>query len=162
MLSEQELIEIEEELKNLPTRRSGSIDALKIVQKHQGHVSDEALADLAQVLGSTKAELDTVATFYNLIYRQPVGKHVIHVCDSISCFVCGGADMAGYLKKKLGIEFGQTTSDGLYTLLPIVCLGHCEQAPAMMMDWEIFGNLTPEKIDEVLGGLKNESSKEPT
>ena len=72
------------------------------------------------------------------------------VCDSISCWVMGEEKLMDYLRKKLGIEPGQTTPDGLFTLLPTVCLGHCEQAPVMILDGEIIGNLTPEKIDRVL------------
>ncbi|MHB9037174.1 MAG: NADH-quinone oxidoreductase subunit NuoE [Armatimonadota bacterium] len=149
-LSGQELHEIEDELKNLPTRRSGCIDALRIVQKHRGWVSDEAINDLADVLGMSRAEIDSVATFYNLIFRQPVGKHVIMVCDSVSCWVMGEERLIDHLQRKLGIKPGETTPDGLFTLLPTVCLGHCEQAPVMMLDGEIVGNLTEEKIDEIL------------
>lgn len=150
MLSEQELREIEEELEKLPNRKSGSVDALKVVQKHRGYVSDESLEELSVVLEMTPAELETVATFYNLIFRKPVGKHVIFACDSISCFITGGEGIMQLLIEKLGIQPGQTTDDGMFTLLPTVCLGHCEQAPVMMLDWEIYGNLTPEKINEIL------------
>ena len=90
MLSEQELREIDEDLEHTPTREAGSIDALKIVQRHRGYVSDEAIEELAEHLRLSTAELDGVATFYNLIFRKPVGKHVILVCDSISCFLTGG------------------------------------------------------------------------
>lgn len=150
MLSEQEIQEIEHELKKLPTRESGCIDALKIVQKHRGWVSDEALEDLSPLLGMSAADLDGVATFYNLIYREPVGKHVILVCDSVSCWLTGEERVMDYLQRKLGIQPGETTPDGMFTLLPIVCLGHCEQAPVMMLDGEIIGNLTDEKIDQAL------------
>ena len=150
MLSEQERREIEEDLEHTPTREAGSIDALKVVQRHRGYVSDEAIEDIAQELGMSPAELDSVATFYNLIFRKPVGKHVILACDSISCFLTGGEGVMAYLMSKLGIEPGQTTDDGQFTLLPTVCLGHCEQAPVVMLDWEIVGNLTEEKIDQTL------------
>jgi len=160
MLSEEERLEIERELENLPTRRAGSIDALKIVQKHRRYVSDEALKDLAPILGMTPAELDSVATFYNLIFRKPVGRHVIMVCDSISCFLTGQERVMDYLKQKLGIEPGQTTADGLFTLLPTVCLGHCEQAPVMMLDGEIVGNLTEERIDRALAKAREKTEGE--
>ncbi len=150
MLTEQERREIQEELKNVPTKQAVCIDALKIVQKHRGYVSDEALEDLSVELGLTTVELDNVATFYNLIFRKPVGKHVIMVCDSISCFIVAGETVMNYIVAKLNIQPGQTTSDGMFTLLPTVCLGHCEQSPVMMLDWEIIGNLTPEKIDMIL------------
>ena len=150
MLNELEIKEIEHELKNLPTRQSGCIDALKIIQKHRGWVSDEALDDLATLLGMSAADLDGVATFYNLIFRSPVGKHVIFVCDSVSCWLTGEERVLDYLQRKLGIQLGQTTADGMFTLLPTVCLGHCEVAPVMMLDGEIIGNLTDDKIDQAL------------
>jgi len=150
MLTNTELNEINEELSHLPTRQSGCIDALKIVQKHRGWISDETLDDISTALDMSRAELDRVATFYNLIFRQPVGKHVIMVCDSVSCYVMGEENIMAYLQRKLGINPGQTTVDGIFTLLPTVCLGHCEQAPVMMFDGEVIGNLTEEKIDQIL------------
>jgi NADH-quinone oxidoreductase subunit E len=95
-----------------------------------------------------------VATFYNLIFRKPVGKHVIMVCDSVSCWIMGEERLIDHLQRKLGIKPGETTPDGMFTLLPTVCLGHCDQAPVMMLDGEIIANLTEEKIDEVLGNRK--------
>ena len=160
MLSDIEQQEIQAELEHAPTKQAVCIDALKIVQQHRGWVSDEALADLAPALDMTTAELDSVATFYNLIFRRPVGKHVILVCDSISCFLTGGETVMGYLVEKLGIEPGQTTGDALFTLLPTVCLGHCEQGPVMMLDWEIVGNLNEEKIDRALDDARTRSAKD--
>ena len=150
MLTDHERTEIEEMLTDLPTTQSGSIDALKIVQKHRGWVSDEALDDLSRVLGLSTAELDSIATFYNLIFRKPVGRHVIMVCDSVSCWIMGEERVMDHLQRKLGIRPGETTEDGVFTLLPTVCLGHCEQAPAMMFDGEIIGDLSEEKIDRIL------------
>lgn len=150
MLSEQEKIEIDEIAGHLFNRRAGSIEALKVVQKHRRWVSDDALRDLAQHLEMTPAELDSVATFYNLIFRKPVGEHVILVCDSISCRLTGEGRVMDYLRRKLNIEPGQTTDDGKFTLLPTSCLGHCEQGPAMMLDDQVLGDLTEEKIDKAL------------
>ena len=150
MLTDHERTEIEEALSHAPTRQSASIDALKTIQRHRGWVSDEALNDLSPVLGLDVADLDSVATFYNLIFRKPVGRHVILVCDSISCWIMGEERLMDHLQRKLGVQPGETTEDGAFTLLPTVCLGHCEQAPAMMLDGEIIGNLTEDKIDQIL------------
>jgi NADH-quinone oxidoreductase subunit E len=95
-------------------------------------------------------ELDSVATFYNLIYRKPVGRHVILVCDSVSCWIMGYDPIREHLSSRLGIGLGETTQDGRFTLLPIVCLGTCDHAPAMMVDDELYGDLDPAKIDEIL------------
>lgn len=150
MLSDEERREIEEEFPRYPTRQAVSIDAMKIVQKHRGWVSDEALRDIAELLGMPAAELDSVATFYNLIFRRPVGKHVIFLCDSVSCWIMGYERQRRHIAEKLGIGFGETTSDGRFTLLPIVCLGACDHAPAMMIDGDYHLDLDPQKIDTIL------------
>jgi len=91
-----------------------------------------------------------VATFYNLIFRQPVGRHVIMICDSISCYLTGYEQILAYLKKTLGVEFGQTTLDNRFTLLPICCLGNCDNGPAMRINSDYHGRLTPERVDAIL------------
>ena len=95
-------------------------------------------------------DLDSVATFYNLIFRRPVGRHVIMICDSVSCWIMGYDRMREYVGKRLGISLGETTKDNRFTLLPIVCLGCCDHAPAMMVDDTLHSDLNPEKIDRVL------------
>ncbi|NLN74690.1 MAG: NADH-quinone oxidoreductase subunit NuoE [Armatimonadetes bacterium] len=150
MLTVEECAEIKEELIHSPTPRAACVDALKVVQRHRGWIDDEALGDVAELLGMSSAELDGVATFYNLIFRQPVGEHVILVCDSISCWLVGSESVLSALERRLGIKAGETTADGKFTLLLTVCLGHCDIAPVMMLDGEIIGNLTQEKIDDAL------------
>ena len=98
--------------------------------------------------------LDAKATFYNLIFRRRVGSHVILICDSISCWVTGYDNIRQTISSKLGITLGQTTDDGKFTLLPTVCLGNCEHAPAMMIDNEPYWDLTPEKVDKIIDGIK--------
>ncbi len=150
MLADAEKHEIEAELEHYANRRGVLPDALKIVQRRRGWVSDEAVADLADYLGMTPAEVDSIATFYSLIWRRPVGRHVILVCDSVSCWVCGYNSVREHLTKRLGISLGETTADGRFTLLPCACLGVCEQAPVMMIDDDLHGDLTNEKVDEIL------------
>ena len=150
MLSAEEREEIEREAAHYPTREAVCIDAMKIVQRRRGWVSDEDLRDIAEVLGMSVDELDGVATFYNLIFRKPVGRHVIMVCDSVSCWIMGYDRLRDQLSKRLGIKMGETTPDGRFTLLPIVCLGACDHAPAMMIDNELHRDLDPQNIDGVL------------
>ncbi len=150
MLSDEEKQEILAEIPNYAYKQSVCIDALKIVQKHRGWVSDEALTDVAGLLEMDPAELDSVATFYNLIFRRPVGRHVIMVCNSVSCWVMGYNNVRASLNQALGIDFGGTTPDGRFTLLPIVCLGICDHAPAMMIDEETFTDLDEGKIAAIL------------
>ncbi|HEX7432172.1 MAG TPA: NADH-quinone oxidoreductase subunit NuoE [Anaerolineaceae bacterium] len=150
MLSEKEKHEIEAEIPNYAQKQAVCIDALKIVQRYHGWVSDEAIKDLAQFLEMSPAELDAVATFYNLIYREPVGRHVILTCNSISCWVMGFERVSAYMQKALGIGLGETSSDGRFTLLPNVCMGICDYAPAMMIDDDTYTNLDEAKIDSIL------------
>ncbi len=154
MLSEQEKQEIEAELKQYEHKRAACVDALKIVQRHRGWVSEDGLKDVAGMLDMTPDELDSVATFYNLIYRKPVGRHVIHICNTISCWIVGQQEVFDHLRSRLGITWGGTSADGKFTLVPIPCLGVCDQAPAMMIDREVYGELTPRRLDEILGRLK--------
>ena len=150
MLSQDERREIEAEFPHYPTREALSIDAMRIVQKHRGWVSDDALDDIGELLGLSRSDLDGVATFYNLIFRQPVGRHVIYMCDSVSCWIMGCRKLGDHLAARLGARFGQTTPDGQFTLLPIVCLGACDHAPVMMIDDDLHLDLEPEKTDGIL------------
>jgi NADH-quinone oxidoreductase subunit E len=152
MLSEEEKREIEAEIPHYAQKESVCIDALRIVQRHRGGwVSDEAIHDLADYLDMTPEDLDSVATFYNLIYREPVGRHVVMVCNSVSCWVMGYGKVRSRLKETLGVELGGTTADGRFTLLPIVCLGICDHAPAMMIDEDTYTDLLQDgKVEEVL------------
>ena len=150
-LTAEEKREIAEEEKRYPDRRAACVEALKIAQRSRGWISDETLRELAFHLGMTADELDGVATFYNMIFRQPVGRHVIFLCDSVSCWVMGEEALRSQLKQRLGIDFGQTTPDREYTLLPVACLGVCDHAPALLLDRELHDDLTEKKIDLIIG-----------
>lgn len=154
VLTDDEKREILKEIGQGPTGQAACLEALKIVQKHRRWVPDEAVAELAPLLGMTPAELDSVATFYPFIFRRPVGRHVILVCDTVTCWIMGYETLLAHLTKRLGITMGQTTPDGRFTLLPVSCLGACDHAPAMLVDRELHGNLTIEKIDRILDGYR--------
>jgi NADH-quinone oxidoreductase subunit E len=154
MLSPEEKHEIEKEAAHYTDRKAVCVEALKILQKRRGWVSDESIREIAAMLGMTADELDSVATFYNLIFRKPVGRHVILVCDSVSCWVRGYTSVREHLRAKLGVNLGGTTSDERFTLLPIVCLGACDVAPAMLIDGDLHGNLDASAIDQILERYK--------
>jgi NADH-quinone oxidoreductase subunit E len=154
MLSEEEKKEINEELKHFPHKKAVVIEALKVIQKHRRWVSDESIKELSEYLEMAPEDFDSVATFYNLVYRKPVGRHVIHICDSVSCFILGYEEILRHLKDKLGIELGETTSDGRFTLLPIPCLGTCDKAPALMINEDLHRDLTVDKLDKILESYK--------
>jgi NADH-quinone oxidoreductase subunit E len=150
MLTTEERQEIEEKIAEYPNRQAVSIDAMLAVQRHRGWVSDESLRDLSELLGVSVADLDGVATFYNLIHRKPVGKHVALICDSVSCWLMGGDKVRDRLCAKLSTPLGGTTADGRFTLLPIVCLGACDHAPTMMIDDKLYEDLDEARIEAVL------------
>lgn len=150
MLTEEEKKEITTELALAARKEAASIEALKAVQKRRGWVSDESVRDLASLLDMTPAELDGVATFFNFIYRKPVGRHVIAICDSMVCWTMGYNPLLDILRQKLGIGFGETVEDNRFTLLPAACLGACDRAPAMLVDEDLYGPVTPEMLDEIL------------
>ena len=150
MLTDEEIQEIREELSHYDQRQAASIEALRIVQRHRGYVSDELLYAIAEVLGISAADLDGVATFYNLVYRKPVGRHVVLACNSISCWLLGAEGVRDHLSRTLGVSVGETTPDGRFTLLPIVCLGACDRGPTMMVDGDLHGDLNPARIDAIL------------
>lgn len=150
MLSTQEIQEIDKEISMVPQRKAACIEALKIVQQHRGWVSDESLHAVATYIDMSVDELDSVATFYNLIFRKPVGRNIILLCDSISCYVMEYQGLYDYLQKQLHIKFGETTADNRFTLLPNACLGACDHAPVMMVNNELYKDLTEEKLDDIL------------
>jgi NADH-quinone oxidoreductase subunit E len=154
VLSDVERHEIEHELEHYPDGRAASIGALKVVQKRRGWVPDAAIAPVAAMIGISAAELDGVATFYSLIFRAPVGRHVIKVCDSISCFLTGYDEVKAGLEQQLGIKYGQTTADGRFTLLPICCLGACDLGATLMIDDDLHGKVTPQGLAQILEAYK--------
>jgi NADH-quinone oxidoreductase subunit E len=154
LLTPEERHEIDAAVAMSGRPRAACIDAMMSVQAHRGWLSDETLDDIANYLRLTPAELDSVATFYNLIFRQPVGRHVIMVCDSVSCWLLDYETLLDHLKSRLGVEVGGTTADNRFTLLTSVCLGACDKAPVMMVDGKQHGNLTPQSIDSILEGYE--------
>ena len=150
MLTKEEKHEIDEAIRLVPVRKAAGLEAMKIVQERRRWVSDESLNDIALYMGMSVEELDSVATFYNMIFRRPVGRHIILLCDSISCWIMGYENIQEYFKKQLGIGLGETTVDGRFTLLPNVCLGTCDCAPALMIDNDLHRNLTIDQLEEIL------------
>ncbi|MDD5035221.1 MAG: NADH-quinone oxidoreductase subunit NuoE [Methylococcaceae bacterium] len=148
--SQAEIDEIREMAAHYPDKSAASIETLKLVQKYHRWVSDEALVAAADLLDMSPAELDGVATFYNLIYRRPVGRQVVHCCNSVSCWMLGAEETLETISAKLGIGLGETTADGEYTLLPIVCLGACDKAPVLMINDQTYFNVDRDRLNELL------------
>ncbi|WP_142685091.1 NADH-quinone oxidoreductase subunit NuoE [Chitinophaga polysaccharea] len=150
MLSAIEIEQITHEIQQVPVKKAACIEALKIIQGQRRWVSDESVADIAAILEMSTAEVDSVATFYNLIFRRPVGRHVILLCDSISCYVMGYTEIKQQLMELLQISYGQTTPDERFTLLPNACLGTCDHAPAMIIDNDLYRDLTTASLPQIL------------
>jgi NADH-quinone oxidoreductase subunit E len=156
MLPKELLEKLQREIASVDHPREMAIDVMFALQNHYGYLSDEALEEGARLLGLTTLELEELATFYDFIYREPVGRFVIHICDGVVCWMNGYEWVMDYLSKKLGIKPGETTGDGLFTILPTACIGYCDLSPAMLINGRAYGPLTPDKIDQILNRLKAE------
>ena len=155
-LSAASLAEIERECKKYPRdrRQSALPAALRIAQDEHNWLSEELIALVADIIGVPKVRAWEVATFYSMYDLTPVGKHKIYVCTNISCMLRGSDEIAAHLKAKLGIDFGETTADGKFTLKEAECLAACAGAPMMQIGRDYYENLTPARVDEILDGLR--------
>jgi NADH-quinone oxidoreductase subunit E len=151
---------LEAEIKHVEHPRELAVDVMFAIQDHCGYLSDEALSEAAAMLGMTPLELDELATFYTFTFREPVGKYVIHVCDSVVCWMNGYEPVKDYLCRRLGVGLGETTADGMFTLLPVCCIGYCDRSPAMLVNRRVYGNLTPEKIEGILTKCRSKAGEE--
>ena len=131
------------------------VDVIFAIQEHYGYLTDEGVEETARLVGMSPLEVEQLATFYTFIFREPVGKYVIHVCDSVVCWMNGFESIKAHLSEKLGIQDGETTTDGLFTLLPVCCVGYCDRSPAILINKKVYGNLTTGKIDEIIEGFRN-------
>ncbi len=150
MIPEQMREKLRQRIASAITPREAAVDVMKELQNHYGWLTDEAVREAAELLGLSTAQVDELATFYEMIYRRPVGKKIIHVCDSISCWAMGGETLLAHMAARLGIEPGQTSHDGMFTLLPCACLGMCGDGPALMIGKKLIGRVTPEQAVDIL------------
>ena len=153
MLSEQVIVKLNEMIGKYPDKRSAILPALQVAQKQQGYIPVDVMRDIAEFLDVEPIEVWETASYYSMLYREPVGKYVIQVCTNISCALLGAEHLVNYLEKKLGIKVNQTTLDKKYTLMTVECLGGCDSAPVMQINDEYYTNLTPDKIDSILASL---------
>jgi NADH-quinone oxidoreductase subunit E len=127
---------------------------LEIAQEQNGGwLSEELVEAVAEYLGLEPIKAFEVATFYTMYDLQPVGRHKISLCTNISCMLCGSSGIAEHFKNRLGIDFGETTADGRFTLKEVECLGACSGAPMCLIDHDYYENLTPDRVDSILDSL---------
>lgn len=150
MLKEETKKQIEEIAKKYPEKRSGLLPALFIAQLEKGWISSEIVEDLAKIFSLSPDDVLSVASFYTMFRQRPIGRYHIQICRNISCWLSGSEKILGYIKMKLGIEVGETTKDGMFTLSSVECLASCGTAPAMMVNEQYYENLTEEKVDQIL------------
>ncbi len=157
MFSDQTEAKFEKLVEAYPRKRSALIPMLLIAQEEQGWVKPEAIDYVARVLDMTPSDVDSVASFYTLLHRNPVGKHVIQVCTNLSCMLCGSDNIERTLEEQLGIKVGETTSDGMFTLIEAECLGSCTTAPVVQVNGEFRENLDSQKARVMLDELRKNS-----
>ncbi len=137
-----------------PTKRSALVPTLLYAQDEIGYLSDEAILEIARRLDLTELEVRNVISYYSMLTTKPRGKFNVQVCTNISCMVRGGEEILRHCAKRLGVENKGTTSDGLFTLEEVECIGACSWAPAAQVNYDFHENLTPEKMDKVLDGYR--------
>jgi len=136
-----------------PKKEAALLPVLHLIQRERGLITAEEEKLVAGLLGLKPIRVREVVTFYTMFYQLPMGKYHIQVCTNLTCALMGGDKLIDYLQKKLGTKIGETTADRRFTLTEVECLGACEQAPCMMVNFDYYGNLDKEKIDAILKGL---------
>ena len=147
---------IEEATALYPRRPSALLPALRIVQETFGCVSAESELRIAELLDIPAVRVHEAVTFYSLLSRRPLGRHRIQVCANLSCALRGGGRVLDHLRRRLNLEPGRTSADGLFTLETVECLGHCDESPCLILDGRLHGSLTEDKIEAILASLEKE------
>ncbi len=155
LLSAASLAEIDRLVAAYPQKRSALLPALWVAQHEQGFVGRRAMEQIAEKIEASPAYVAGVVSFYTMYYTKPAGRHVLQVCTTLSCYLRGADRLVGHLEQKLGIDVGETTPDGKFTLLTVECLGSCGTAPMLQLNDDFHENLDPlSKVDALIEGLK--------
>ncbi len=157
ILSEQSVAEIKKKMVRYPRRKSAILPSLTVAYWQIGHLNDDIYREISEIIEIPVVEIAEAASFYTMFPKKPVGKYLIQVCHNISCALLGAEGLIHYLEEKLGIKKGESTSDGMFTLITVECLGGCSAAPMMMINDAYYENLTREKVDKILEELKNQA-----
>lgn len=156
-LTTESIEKIKEKAARYPDRKSAILPALTVAYRQVGHLNDQLYREISKVIRVPYVEVAEAATFYTMFPKKPVGKYLIQVCHNISCALMGADSLIAYLEEKLDIKKGETTPDGLFTLISVECLGSCATAPMMQVNQDYYENLTREKVDQILQELKEKA-----
>lgn len=155
MLKDKYGKEIDEILSRYPVKRSALIPLLYVAQREQGYVSEAVMQEIARLLGMTPPQVYETVTFYTMFNLKPVGKFHIQVCKSLMCALIGSDTLIGWIKAKLGIAPGESTTDGLFTLSAVECLAACGTGPMMQINEDYYEQVTEDKLDRILADLRS-------
>jgi NADH-quinone oxidoreductase E subunit len=156
ILTDETVSKIRETIPKYPDKRSCILPALTYAYWQVGHLNDDVYNELSDILGLKAVDIAAAASFYTMFPKVPVGKYYIQVCHNISCALLGAESLVQYLLKKLDVELGETTKDGLFTVVEVECLGSCTTAPMMQINNDFYENLTREKVDQILDDLRKQ------
>ena len=157
ILTVESVQEIREKMQRYPERKSAILPALTVAFRQLGYVDETIYREISRIIHIPFVEIAEAATFYTMFPKAPCGKYLIQVCHNISCALLGADSLIGYLEAKLGITKGETTSDNMFTLISVECLGSCCTAPMMQINNDYYENLTPARVDEILRQLKEKA-----
>ncbi|MFZ4795043.1 MAG: NADH-quinone oxidoreductase subunit NuoE [Blastocatellia bacterium] len=153
MFSEANETKLNEIISHYPVKRSAVLPALYIAQEEHGYVMDDDVRYIADRLGMRVNEVEEVVTFYTMYSRQPIGKHKLQVCRTLSCMLLGAEQITEHISEKLGVEVGETTADGRFTLQEVECLGFCDLAPCLQVNFDYHEKVTKESVDDIIKNL---------
>lgn len=156
VLSEDAVQRIQAYIAKYPNSRSALLPALHVAQNEVGWVSREAMEEVAAILDMTADQVEEVASFYTMYYKDPVGAYVLEVCKTAPCSFLGADEIIDYISGKLGISPGETTPDGLFTLIRVECLAACHRAPVMQVNHRYYQDLTPERVDALIDAARTQ------
>ena len=144
----------EDVIARYPVKKSALIPLLHLAQEQDGHVTDDAMAHIAELVGVTPAEVLGTCSFYEMFKREPVGDYVVNVCTNISCMLLGGEELLHHLEHRLGIKPGDTTTDGKFTLEDVECIAACTEAPCLQVNYRYFHRITNDEVDVLIDDLR--------
>lgn len=154
MLNKQERNQLLEHVRSYPEPRAGLTYVLQYLQQRAGYLSDAAVAEAANLTGLSEMQVNEIITFYTLLYRRPTGRHIVRLCDSLVCSTQGSASLFAHAERVLGVPTGTDTPDGAITVLPSICLGLCDHAPAALVDEAAAGPLDEASLAAILENLQ--------